>query len=590
MKTPCAFILAALLVVGGCLGVVVPSRAEDVSEPVKYKVELDAPPALTNVLEASLDLVRSQTYDTMTPELLDRLERDAVVEAREALATEGYFSPEVRVESNRSTKPWIVRVTVVPGAPTLVSSLEIHFTGPIAHGDEIDQRHMERIHAEWLLPPGQPFRQQAWNDAKARVLEALSDVRYAAGRLAESEARVDPQSQTASLYIVLDSGPVFRIGRTEVTGLSRYARTRVENLDPLQPGEEYSRSRLDQFQRRLAATGYFASVQIRIDQDRSNADAAPIRVAVIEAPAKRVEVGVGYSTDTLYRLTLGYRDSNFRGDGSRLRADTRLESRAQSASLALDLPESPKGWGDTLATQVRRSDIQNLETEEFLVGARRRWLDERRQPEIGVSWRLEHQEPAGAPADDVFATYADYWFTRRTTDDLIAPRTGYVTQIQVGAAPPGLSTRGFGRLIGKFVQFVPVARDNDVVVRAEAGMVIAPTANGIPQSLLFRTGGDTTVRGYAFESLGVRKGDAVVGGRYYALASAEYTRWVTKAWGGAVFVDAGNALDDLSQARLAVGFGAGVRYRSPIGPFRIDVAYGRDDGELRVHFSGGLTF
>jgi translocation and assembly module TamA len=137
---------------------------------------------------------------------------------------------------------------------------------------------------------------------------------------------------------------------------------------------------------------------------------------------------------------------------------------------------------------------------------------------------------------------------------------------------------------------VPYGTVNDFALRAEAGAVLASASEGIPQSLLFRTGGSTTVRGYAFDSLGVAKGEAVVGGRYFALLSGEYTRWAWENIGLALFADAGNAKDELTRWRFAPGYGAGVRVRSPIGPFRLDLAYGQEDRKLRLHFSAGLAF
>jgi translocation and assembly module TamA len=120
--------------------------------------------------------------------------------------------------------------------------------------------------------------------------------------------------------------------------------------------------------------------------------------------------------------------------------------------------------------------------------------------------------------------------------------------------------------------------------------VIARSRSGIPSSFLFRTGGDQTLRGYAFESVGVAQGDAIVGGRYLVLASMEYTRWVTESLGGAIFVDAGDAFDHRPDFDLAVGYGVGVRWRSPVGPLRADVAYGERDKNVRVHFSVGFNF
>jgi translocation and assembly module TamA len=88
----------------------------------------------------------------------------------------------------------------------------------------------------------------------------------------------------------------------------------------------------------------------------------------------------------------------------------------------------------------------------------------------------------------------------------------------------------------------------------------------------------------------VKQGDAVVPGRYYALTSVEAIRWVTDLWGVAVFVDAGNAMDSLSNVHLALGYGIGARVRTPLGPFRLDLAYGQDEQQIRVHFSIGVSF
>ena len=117
----------------------------------------------------------------------------------------------------------------------------------------------------------------------------------------------------------------------------------------------------------------------------------------------------------------------------------------------------------------------------------------------------------------------------------------------------------------------------------------ADQRSGIPSSFMFRTGGDNTVRGYAFESLGVGLGNAVVGGRYMAVGSAEYIQWLAESWGAAVFVAAGNAWDS-GRFEPAIGAGFGGRFRTPIGPVRADLAYGEQTRTWRVHFSVGFTF
>jgi translocation and assembly module TamA len=525
----------------------------------------------------------------MTPELLERLAREAEAEAREAAATEGYFSADVRSEIDRSTEPWIVRLSVTPGEPTRISSVEIDLSGPAAADREATEV-MQRIRSEWRLPVGGVFRQTDWDSAKRAAIATLSERRYAAAAISESEARIDPGARSAHLRVVLASGPAFHFGQIEVVGLEDYAPERVYNVATFRPGDPYERERLERFQRRVIALGYFVSVQVTLDTDPQRANAAPVRVAVIEAPAKRIDVGLGYSTDTQYRATLGWRHNNFLGRNWRLRNELRLEGKLQSAESTLEFPERPTGWTDSVTVRARRTDIQNLLTEGALVGVHRRSIEERSQPEFDLSSRVERQAPQGSPAETVYATLAEYWHTWRSTDDLITPRKGWIVQARVGASAPGLSTRTFGRGGLRAQRFIPLGRVDDLTLRAEAGAVLAGSSRGIPQSLLFRTGGDTTVRGYAYESLGVPRGEAIVGGRYYALASAEVTHWFGENWGIATFVDGGNAVDAPADFEFALGYGVGVRLRSPIGPLRADVAYGADTGKFRVHFSVGLAF
>ena len=161
---------------------------------------------------------------------------------------------------------------------------------------------------------------------------------------------------------------------------------------------------------------------------------------------------------------------------------------------------------------------------------------------------------------------------------------------EIGTSIPGVSSQEFIRARAKVNWLIPFGMKGDLLLRGEAGVVLASSRAGVVSSFLFRTGGDQTIRGYEFESIGVPQGDAIVGGRYLALASAEYTHWVTQTLGAAVFIDAGDAFDSSSTFDVAVGAGVGVRWRSPIGPFRADVAYGARSEQIRLHFSVGYSF
>jgi len=572
---------SALLLLTVCA--VAPVCAQE--EPTfRFRLVIDAPSALRDVLRNGLDLARWQEYAAMTQPLLESLVRDAVEQTREAAATEGYFDARVESSIEGDGAERVVRLTLDTGLPTRVERVAIGFRGnPAADAQR-------RVREQWTLPAGEVFRQPAWDAAKNRAVGALARSRYAAARIASSEATVDPAARSAQLSVELDSGPEFGFGPVTVTGLKRYRPQTVLNLAPFEPGEPYSVEKLEVFARRLNATSYFASAQVAMDPDPALATAAPVHVSVIEAPSRRLDAGIGYSTDAGYKATLGWRDVDIFDSGWRLRSELRLETKRQSLSGGLDLPARKDGWADSFDAEAKRDDFQNLVTRGVVVGAMRRRIDERSQPAFGAAYYYEQQAPAGAAPDLARALFARFEYTRRTTDDLMTPRRGTIAALRLGASVPGVSTRTFGRVVGQFAWFHPVSPRGDVALRAEAGAVIAGASSGIPQALLFRTGGDTTVRGYAFESLGVAKGEAIVGGRYYALASAEYIHWFSDVLGGAAFIDAGNAVDRLEGEKLAVGYGVGVRMKSPIGPLRLDLARGHETRELRLHFSVGFTF
>jgi translocation and assembly module TamA len=390
--------------------------------------------------------------------------------------------------------------------------------------------------------------------------------------------------------VELASGPAFRFGSFDISGLVKYGTSLVQNFSTITPGEPYSEAVLNQYLRRLNASGYFASVQGRIDPDTAHPEDATVDIAVIEAPTKRFEGGVGYSTDVQFRANANFRDVNFDGKGLQLLADGRLDTKIQSGSVRFSRPPNDSGWIATFGAGIEHTDIENLVTRTAAAGTRWHTVEERDETALSATYYLDEQQPAGSSRQTAYTLYAEYERHWRRVDDLVAPTTGWMASAFAGGGVPGVSTRTFGRLRGRFAWWLPFGRSNELNVRVESGAVLAGTRDGIPSKLLFRTGGSTTVRGYDFESLGVTDGSAIVPGRYYGVASVDAIHWIDELWGLAAFVDAGNAVDSLSGAHVALGYGVGARVRTPLGPFRLDVAYGQEARTVRVHFSVGLTF
>src|SRR5690606_14061637 len=156
-----------------------------------------------------------------------------------AIATEGYFTPEIKGRIDDSGEPWRVIIEVTPGPRTIVREIDLDFFGPAVDDPEV-QSLIEDARANWSLNVGEPFRQAEWAQAKRRLLTSVSSGRYAAARITHSEALIDPETQRAELSVAVSSGPVFHFGQVEVTGLQRYEPWLVENFSPLRRQEPYS--------------------------------------------------------------------------------------------------------------------------------------------------------------------------------------------------------------------------------------------------------------------------------------------------------------------------------------------------------------
>lgn len=554
-----------------------------------YRVEVEAPAALAAPLRKGLNLVRWQGDPQMTPGLLRRLASEAAKDARGVAAAEGYFSPQVRVSIDDQVEPWRVRLELEPGARTAIAGVEIRFSGPAATDPQAADL-LGAVPRSWSLRRGQPFRQEDWEAAKRNAVNALSRWRYAAARIASSEARIEPERRAAYLTVELDSGPPIRFGPVQVAGTRRYAPAVVENLSPVRPGDDYDRAKLVVYERRLAETGYFASVRAEVDLQAEDPAGAPLRVAVIEAPAKQVESGISYNTDVGPRFQVRYSDHDLRDSAWRLRSALALDAKIQELKLDLDAPPRSGGRWNNYFARMAQTDIQNELARSFALGIAHNFGIDVAPSAAILSWHLEDQRAGSVITDSRHAVYAGLRRTFRRTDEVVAPRSGYFGSVEIGGGLPGVSTEKFLRTTGRANLLFPVGRSGDLLLRAQGGYVNSSTRLGIPTTFLFRTGGDQTVRGYAFESIGVREGDAIVGGRRLFVASAEYTHWIGENWGIAAFVDGGDVWDQDQRFDAALGYGLGARFRTPIGPARADLAYGRETREYRLHISIGFAF
>ncbi|GGE85847.1 hypothetical protein CR103_11270 [Massilia psychrophila] len=592
------------------------ASASAYAQGVSYTVRIDAPRPLEELLQDNLDLVRWRGNPRLDRDQLQRLVKNTPDQVRTLVATEGYYSPNVTAALNTSGAALEARVMVDPGQPVLVGDVDLVLQGFEPLAPTSVKFDADALRRRWSLGVGQRFRQADWEVAKRNLLRQVMQTRYPRAQLVESNATVDPDMRRALLRVVVDSGPEVQLGGLRIEGLKRYPPTVITNLNQIKPGDEYDEATLQAFQARLQDTGYFSGVEVSADMsallDESietmtdeqkgaapNAPAAaaaaagpvttPVLVRVTENKQRNVAAGLGYSTNTGNRAQLTYDDLNVRG--LRLKSKLIFETLRQTARADFYFPTTPKGYNDSFGGGFERNDLRGERTNVTTVAARRSWGSPLLERSLTVEVLHEKRQVDDLPETSSKSVPLTYSITRRALDNLLSPTSGYVFNAQFGGAVlPVLTDERFLRATGRFVNFRPIGPAGTLVLRAEAGAVVSKRKLGVPSTFLFRAGGDQSVRGYAYQELGVLESGAIVPGRYLLTGSAEYQYWFRPPYGVAVFVDAGNAADSLRDLRPKAGYGIGARWRSPVGPINVDVAYGQAAKQVRLHFSLGFTF
>jgi translocation and assembly module TamA len=579
-----------------------PAAAQEAAATSSFDIQIHAPSQVRSLLERHLELYRYREVSDLDDAELARLVVVTEREVRELVGTLGYFSPDVRIVREPGKRP-VISIAVDPGKPTTVADAKIDFEGDIARSPDSDavlQR--DEIRDGWTLPPGRPFTQQDWAEAKAQALKQLAARRYPAGRVSYSLADIDAPAAQAHLGLRLDSGPLLKLGPMQVNGIARYDPVLVPRIARLPAGAIYDRDRILQAQLRLAGSGYFDSAFILVDPETDHPEAAPVQITVKEAPLHKVVLGVGLTTDAGPRLSLEHTDNRLPGIG--WRAVTKLQADRKTPFAQTEWTAIPDeaGWRWNTLARIERLDDGNLVTR----GQRLRFGRLRTEEHIDRNVYLQYdravvQTEAGALVSSAesgagSALSANYVWTGRYFDNLTSPTRGFGVGIELGG---GVTLTGghdpFQRTVFRWLGLRPLA-DGRLQLRTEVGAVLARASAQVPGTQMFRTGGDTTVRGYGYRDIGVVLANGQVApGRYEAVGSVEWQRPIKREglpsnFESVLFIDTGAVSDKPAQLRFSTGVGTGVRWRSPVGPVQADIAYGIKAKRFRLHMSVGFVF
>lgn len=575
-----------------------PVSAESLDAP-EWTLEVEAPAELRKLLLTYLDLARGQTISEGE---LRRLVAAAPDQARELLQARGYFASDVKVRLLARTEQQKQRIQLVvdPGPLTRVEKVQLLFEGDLDSrlSDEDAQALalVEQLNARWTLPPGEVLTQERWSAAKNEALAWLRAHGYPQASWSGTSATVDAQARTARLFLVADSGPALVYGPLHVEGLKHQPESAIRNLMSFKLGEPYREKQLLDFQERVQKLNLFESVFVNLGEPAGEGRDAPINVQVRELPLQQATLGIGVSSDTGPRVSVEHVHRLLFGQP--WQAKSKVQIGRDESLLQSDLTSHPVERGRRWLASVQGSrQLDDDDTVTISGRLRVGLMFESERVERTTYVELQRARVTSAtdePLSEASAVTVMQQWLRRDLDNPILPTEGFTANAYAGLGRSfsALDDSGwFMRAYGRLTWYRPLPNNFYATVRTEAAQVFAPSGVSVPDTLLYRAGGDESVRGYGYRTLGVKQGSTTLGGRALWTGSVELahplmTRFPS-LW-GAVFADMGDAAQSWGALDPKLGVGAGVRWRSPVGPLRLDAAYGKDVKAYRLHFSVGI--
>ena len=558
----------------------------------KFPVKIETKNSeVKSMLEEYLPLITQQQDEELDKEQVGFLAEETPDNVKTMLKTKGYFNGSVNVQDNGSS----YTVAVNPGPRTKIDNVSVAILGDILSDDNLAEYYQKAM-LNWQQPVGEYFDQDGWSGSKTSVLSAVTRKKYPLAKLSNTQATVNPNNNTADLNVIVESNRPIYFGDFEITGTRRYPENVVAGLARFKPGAPYDLDLLLDFQQALEQNGHYSGASVQADFDRLQGDRVPVKVNVTEVKRHKLETGIRYDSEYGLGGRIGYDYYNLFNKGYIGSVVWDMDKYETTLAAGISQPRNSEGKYWTTNTSYNRSTTQNLEKRALTSGIWRVRDRNGIESRLGIEFITEDRKVPDTNYDlgRSHATMLTASWKRQNIETELRPENGYYLDGKIGVTLGKLlSSTAMARATARAGYFYTPENKKlgTFIVRGQAGYVYAREGENVPSSLMFRTGGASSVRGYELDSIGLKgPKNSVLPDRALLVGSLEYQFPITKSVSGAVFHDVGDAAGNFKRMSMKHGTGVGVRWFSPVAPFSFDVAYGHQDKKIRWHISLGTRF
>lgn len=505
-----------------------------------------------------------------------------------ALEPYGYYAAKVSGELAENGADYVVKLHVDPGEPVRIAALDIRIDG-----DAEGQKDVQKALAAFAPAKGQALDHAAYERSKATVQAALFGSGYLDAKLVTHQVEVQRSANAAEIHLAWQVGPRYRLGATTFEG-SQFADGFLDRYIPWREGDFYTQDQVLALQQRLVDADYFAIAQVEPDLENAHDGIVPIKVAL--GPAKRTiyTAGVFYGTDTGPGVRGGIERRWINRRGHKAKVEALVAERLKTAAATYTIPigghdNHMLNFGATFRDE--NTDTSKSRTWGLAATDSRVWHGWTRT--LGLKFLTGDFEVANLPGDTTLL-YPEVSLTRKQADDPMFVRKGWsATFAARGGHDALLSDTSFAQVTADAKWIRGLGEKSRFIARGSFGATYAGDFDKLPPELRFFAGGDRSIRGYAFQTVGpplppdlvpvaqarcdarpkTSCKDFIIGGKNLLVASAEYEYYFKPNWGIATFVDTGDAFTSFDSYEQKTGVGFGLRWRSPVGMIRGDLGF-----------------
>ncbi len=492
---------------------------------------------------------------------------------RQGLRALGYYDPQIAFEFRPAVnggRPVLI-ASVTPGEPVTIAEVNVALNGGAR--DDNDYQQMLR---DDLPKIGSVLNHGDYDSFKSGLNNLSLRKGYFDAHFRLSQLGILREERKAFWDIDFDSGERYRFGRVLFQG-AQIRDDYLQNLVPFHEGDAYSSEDLGELNRRLSATGWFNSVVVSPDFSKSKTTKVlPLEAVVTPRTRNQVETGVGYATDVGPRFKSTWNKPWLNSRGHSLETSLSVSAPEQSLDLSYKIPllKNPLEQYYLLQGGFKREDLNDTQSDSTTLNVARYWdLSSGWQRAINLRWSLDHFTQ-GSVTDTTMLIYPGVSINRTRQRGGLMPNWGDSQRYSIDVSDTAWgSDIDFAVFQAQNVWIRTLADKHRFVARGNLGWIETNSFSRVPPSLRFFAGGDRSIRGYKYKSISPRDSEGkLTGASKLATGSLEYQYNVTGKWWGAVFVDSGEAVNDIKQDNFKTGAGVGVRWASPIGPVKFDIA------------------